>query len=235
MGATPAWQDYEFQACDFFRVMGMHAEVKEQVQGARAAHSVDVVVRPVQLGWRHLWLVECKARRRPVEKQHVLTFLQVVVDVGADRGFLLSEAGFQPAALDAAEKTNVTLTSLAQLQAVAEEEMATSARTVPFVIDVFEDEDFGTGPNTYLTLRRRDGGALAMPMTALAYHDNVEWRYEVQEHDLSEDRAQAQVSLYSFNCTRTTQPVMPSGVGYRLVWRTPTGPVAGDFAVYPEK
>jgi hypothetical protein len=42
-----------------------------------------------------------------------------VADVGADRGFLLSEVGFQPAAVAAVSKTNVSLLSLAQLRGSA--------------------------------------------------------------------------------------------------------------------
>ena len=40
----------------------------------------------------------------------------IVLDVGADRGILLSEAGFQPAALAAATKTSLSLLTLAELR-----------------------------------------------------------------------------------------------------------------------
>ena len=39
----------------------------------------------------------------------------ILQDVGADRGFLLSEKGFQSGAIRLAERSNITLTSLADL------------------------------------------------------------------------------------------------------------------------
>jgi hypothetical protein len=44
-----------------------------------------------------------------------MALISVVQDVGADRGFLLSEKGFQPAAREATKQTNIILTSLAEL------------------------------------------------------------------------------------------------------------------------
>lgn len=41
---------------------------------------------------------------------------QIAADIGADRGFLLSESGFQSGAVLAAQNTNVTLTSLPDLR-----------------------------------------------------------------------------------------------------------------------
>jgi hypothetical protein len=46
----------------------------------------------------------------------VLTFLGVVEDIGADRGLLFSESGFQAGAIYAAQNTNITLTSLAEFE-----------------------------------------------------------------------------------------------------------------------
>lgn len=45
----------------------------------------------------------------------MLVLSGVLLDVGADRGFLLSETGFQSGALRMAEKSNITLTSLDDL------------------------------------------------------------------------------------------------------------------------
>jgi hypothetical protein len=43
----------------------------------------------------------------------VLTFKGIIEDTGADRGLLFSESGFQAGAIQAAQSTNITLTSLA--------------------------------------------------------------------------------------------------------------------------
>jgi hypothetical protein len=69
----------------------------------------------MHVGFEVTWLVECKFWRTPVGKLHVLGLRQIVLDLGADRGILLSESGFQAGATEAAALTNVQLTSLATL------------------------------------------------------------------------------------------------------------------------
>jgi hypothetical protein len=49
---------------------------------------------------------------------------EIVADVGADRGILLSEAGFQRGAVEAANLTNVQVTSLANLNVTAWEQIS---------------------------------------------------------------------------------------------------------------
>lgn len=114
------WREYQRDAAGFFETLGMRAEVEAQVVGARAMHNVDVAVTFTAYGIDHTWLVECKLWRRKVHKAEVLTLRGVVDDVGADRGFLLSERGFDPGAVTAARLTNITLTNLEDLRANAE-------------------------------------------------------------------------------------------------------------------
>jgi hypothetical protein len=71
-------------------------------------------------GYRTLLIVECKYWQKPVSKIHVLALREIVSDLGADRGVLLAEAGFQSGAKEAAQLTNVQLTSLADLRHSAE-------------------------------------------------------------------------------------------------------------------
>jgi hypothetical protein len=77
------------------------------MQGVRTDYDVDVLVRLHHVGFDVLWLVECKRLQNPVSKLHVLTLRKTVTDVGAERGILLSEAGFQSDAAEAATLTNV--------------------------------------------------------------------------------------------------------------------------------
>ena len=49
-----------------------------------------------------------------------MALTSIVQDIGADRGFLLSEVGFQSGAILAARSSNITLTSLEDLSASAE-------------------------------------------------------------------------------------------------------------------
>ena len=115
-----AWHDYQEQIADFFRVLGMAATVDERLKGARGQHDVDVVVRDFRAGVQQLWVVECKLWRRSVTKIHVAALAHIVQDVGADRGIMLSETGFQAGAIRLASLQNITLTSLGDLKQSAE-------------------------------------------------------------------------------------------------------------------
>ena len=115
--ANEAWRSYEQDVADLFQEAGLDAEMHAIVAGARASHEVDVAVSVAQQDRPpRLWLTECKRQSRPVPKSSVLTFKGVIEDVGAERGFLVSEAGFQPAAIAAAHRTNIVLCSLEELR-----------------------------------------------------------------------------------------------------------------------
>lgn len=109
------WMDYQRKVARFFSDLGMEALVDEKVKGVRTSHDIDVLVRGSYVGFDIVWLVECKAWKSRVPKEKVLTLRQIVDDVGADRGFVMSESGYQSGAFEAALLTNVTLTSIADL------------------------------------------------------------------------------------------------------------------------
>lgn len=114
-----AWRKYQEETAQFFRDVGLEAETDVSLGGARTTHDVDVVVRSQHFGFDLLWVVECKHWSRPVTKLHVLGLRQIVTDLGADKGVLLAENGFQRGAREAAELTSVHLTSLADLRVSA--------------------------------------------------------------------------------------------------------------------
>src|SRR5262249_38211470 len=71
--------------------------------------------RPKDLtSYEQTWIVECKWWRRAVSKVHVAALANIVQDVGADRGILLTETGFQTGATRLASLSNITLTSLTE-------------------------------------------------------------------------------------------------------------------------
>ena len=108
------WSDYQEEAAEFFRSLGLEAETNVTIQGARTTHDIDVVVKSRHAGFEVRWLVECKFWNSRVSKLHVLGLREIVADTGADRGVLLAENGFQSGAAEAAALTNVHLTSLAE-------------------------------------------------------------------------------------------------------------------------
>jgi restriction system protein len=119
-----AWRDYQRQAADFFRSLGMTAVTDEHVMGVRGEHDVDVVARKVFAGISQLWIIECKQWKRPVNQLHVSALADIVADIGADRGILLSESGFQPGAIRMARLSNITLSSVSDLKENSEDERA---------------------------------------------------------------------------------------------------------------
>ena len=113
------WDDYQEETAAFFRSIDLEAETNVTLKGVRTSHDIDVVVRSNHVGFNLLWLVECKHWNRAVSKLHVLGLREIVSDIGADRGILMAEKGFQSGALEAAQLTSVQLTSLAELKVSA--------------------------------------------------------------------------------------------------------------------
>ncbi|WP_435123930.1 restriction endonuclease [Micromonospora tulbaghiae] len=125
------WKQYQREVAAFLSSLGFDTKVDETVHGARAVHDIDVTARSRVAGVNQLWIVECKLWKRPVPKERVLTFRGVVEDVGADRGVLFSESGFQSGAKTAAQKTNISLTSFADFERDFSNEVAAArARTL---------------------------------------------------------------------------------------------------------
>jgi hypothetical protein len=120
------WSDYQEDAAGFFRSLGMDAKTNQTLTGVRGTHNVDVLVTYGRAGIDQTWIVECKQWRRRVTKLHVEALVSIVSDVGADRGFILSETGFQSGAILMARMSNITLTSLADLRENAAEEITES-------------------------------------------------------------------------------------------------------------
>lgn len=118
------WKDYQEEAADFFRSMGLEANTDVTVQGVRTTHDIDVLVKMHHFGFDVTWIVECKHWKTSVSKLHVLALREIVADTGADRGILLAEAGFQSGAVEAANLTNVQVTSLADLNITAREQVS---------------------------------------------------------------------------------------------------------------
>ncbi len=110
-----SWREHQVEVAEFFRGLGLEVRTDERLEGVRSPHDIDVVVRGQHVGLHQLWLVECKHWSRPVGKVHVAALAETVSDVGADRGLLLSDTGFHAGAIQLAERSQVTLTSLEEL------------------------------------------------------------------------------------------------------------------------
>jgi Restriction endonuclease len=86
----------------------------------------DVSARMMFAGVPVLWIVECKLWNRAVPKEKASVLKDIVNDLGADRGLLMSERGFQSGAVNLAAAKNITLSSLDELRANATEQLMQS-------------------------------------------------------------------------------------------------------------
>ena len=99
------WERYQHQAAELLRELGFSAEVNASLTEPNGAvHAIDVAARRTVAGVDLLWIVECKLwkRRVPIEKVDALR--SRVLNLGADRGLLMSESGFQSGAIRTAKQ-----------------------------------------------------------------------------------------------------------------------------------
>jgi hypothetical protein len=145
---TGNWREYQTEVAEFFRSIGLNASIEQKVAGARGIHNIDVWVTFKRYGFEIKWVVECKFWKSTIPKEKILALHQIVQDVGADRGILLAESGFQAGAIIATKNTSITLTSLDEIRSNANEEIISleltkinkrigylDARLSPFVSD----------------------------------------------------------------------------------------------------
>ena len=110
------WKAYQNDVAVLFRELGFDAFTDITVDGIRTRHDIDVFVVANYKGVPFKWVVECKSWKRQIPKLHVLAFRTIIDDVGADRGFIMSESGYQSGAREAAQLSNVHLSSIQDLR-----------------------------------------------------------------------------------------------------------------------
>lgn len=123
MRQKAAWYRYQESVASVFRGLGYCATTNETLKGTRAQHEIDVVVRSNQAGFPVLWIVECKHWKRAVPKEKIMSLRAIIDDLGADKGFVLAENGYQSGALAAARFTNIELVSLSELKEIVSVEI----------------------------------------------------------------------------------------------------------------
>ena len=104
-----SWYKFQEEIKEHFEALGAVAETNVSLSGVRGTHDIDVLVKPKFLGREILWIIEAKNWSSNIPKEKALALLSIVQDVGADRGFLISNGGFQSGAYDSSNNTNITL------------------------------------------------------------------------------------------------------------------------------
>ncbi len=121
--STINWKEYQEKIAEIFRSIGAEAITGYKIKGARGLHEIDVWVKTKNFGLSISWVCECKLWKNPIPKEKVLTLYEITKDIGADRGFLFSESGFQSGAIRATKNTNITLSSIDELREWIGEEL----------------------------------------------------------------------------------------------------------------
>lgn len=123
MRKRATWYRYQESVASVFRNLSYSATTNETLEGVRAKHDIDIVVRSDHAGFHVLWIVECKHRKRAVPKADIMLLRGIIDDLGADKGFMLAEKGYQSGALAAARLTNIELVSLDELKEIVSVEI----------------------------------------------------------------------------------------------------------------
>jgi restriction system protein len=116
MSKEPEWYSFQEEIAKYFRSLGTNAETNKAVQGVRTKHDIDVFVSTKFLSTDLHWIIEAKKWKSKVSKEKVLALRSIVDDLGADKGFIISEVGFQKGAYEAANNTNILLYTIEQFK-----------------------------------------------------------------------------------------------------------------------
>lgn len=109
------WFEFQEKICSYFISMGTFATTNTTINGIRTNHDVDILVQTKFLGHEITWIVEAKHWKTRISKLHVLALRTIIDDIGADKGFIISDKGFQKGAIEATKNTNIVLKTFDEL------------------------------------------------------------------------------------------------------------------------
>lgn len=110
------WFEFQEEICTYFKSLGFEAETNKTVIGVRTSHDIDIFVKTKFMGQNLTWIIEAKKWNSKINKLQPLGLRTIVDDIGADKGFIISEKGFQKGAIEACKNTNITLLTFEQLK-----------------------------------------------------------------------------------------------------------------------
>jgi restriction system protein len=117
-----SWQQLQESTAQILRECGWTAETEVKVSTVRGTAEIDVFAIEMVQGREYKVLFECKNWTARVPQNMVHGFRTVMTDVGANTGYIISKAGFQAGAYEAAANTNIRLLSWTEFQEVFEDQ-----------------------------------------------------------------------------------------------------------------
>jgi len=110
------WKELQKFVGQIFEECGFETKIAKVVNLVRGKKEIDVYARDTSSEYKPIILVECKYWKKAVDQEVIHSFRTVMDDFGANIGFIVSRNGFQSGSYDAANKTNVHLVSLKDLE-----------------------------------------------------------------------------------------------------------------------
>jgi restriction system protein len=110
------WRDLQDRVARILAGCAFSVEAEKVIQTVRGSVEIDVFAREVIDGRTYTVLCECKHWAARVPQNVIHGFRTVVADSGANLGYIISTAGFQTGALNAAELTNIRLVTWPEFQ-----------------------------------------------------------------------------------------------------------------------
>jgi len=110
------WRDLQNQVGLILQECGLNCEIEKEIQTVRGAVNIDVYAEDTTNQPTTIYLCECKYWQSAIPKTVIHAFRTVVSDFGANWGFIISSAGFQSGAFDAAANSNVRLLTWSEFQ-----------------------------------------------------------------------------------------------------------------------
>lgn len=108
-GEPDTWEDLEDCVTRILNEAGLQAERGKSITTARGSVNVDVFASDDVVVPPALTIFECKYWKDPVPQTVIHAFRTVVIDSGANAGFIVSRRGFQSGAEAAANFSNIRL------------------------------------------------------------------------------------------------------------------------------
>jgi hypothetical protein len=131
---------FELKLTELFKKMGydvIHDTKKAGMSGAE--HQIDVLAEYRCPLHTSKVIIEAKSYDQPIDKDRIMKLIQVVSDLGADRGIIVTTSYFTPEAIKTASGHNVELWNREQLaKLLGEIEISASEKGLPTEIAVKE-------------------------------------------------------------------------------------------------
>ena len=133
------WKELQAYVGQMFEECGFETEISKVVDLVRGKKEIDVYARDTSSEYQPTILIECKFWNRAVSQETIHSFRTIVTDFGANLGFIVSKNGFQAGCFESAEKTNVRLVSLGELEKeyYTKWKQAMANRYIPFADRLF--------------------------------------------------------------------------------------------------